>query len=267
MGGAPKVIVPDNLKSAVTRANRYEPSINRVLEDFANHHNITVLPARIRKPKDKALVENQVKLAYNRVYARLRHQQFFGLDELNKAIAEKMLLHNQTRMQEKPYCREELFRAEEKHFLTPLAEQRFEIKFYKQLKVAKNNHIRLNKHYYSIPYRYIGQNTQVIYTRTMVRIYIQGKQVATHIRSNQPGGYTTEKSPLCSAHQHYLDRSPAYYLNKAGAKSKKLHEFFGLLFNQNRHPEQLYRTCDGLLQLCSRSLPTLNFTPFTESKI
>jgi transposase len=137
LGGAPQVLVPDNLKSAIVKASNYEPDVNRALEDFANHYQCTVLPTRAGKPKDKALVENQVKLIYNRVYARLRKRQFFNLSSLNVAIAEMMRLHNQTRMQQKPYSREECFVADEKHLLQPLPAQVYEIKYYRELKVAK----------------------------------------------------------------------------------------------------------------------------------
>ena len=103
----PKALVPDNLKAAVIKADRYEPGINTALDDLANHYQTTVVPARARKPKDKALVENQVKLIYSRVYAKLRDCQFFNLQQLNDAISEKVLTHNQTRMQQRDYCREE----------------------------------------------------------------------------------------------------------------------------------------------------------------
>src|SRR5665647_424673 len=251
LGGVPQVLVPDNLKSAIVKASRYEPDVNRALEDFANHYHTTVIPARARKPKDKALVENQVKLIYSRVFAKLRNQQFFNLASLNKAIKEKIREHNQTRMQQKPYCREEKFLADEKHLLQSLPQQSFELKYYRELKVAKNNHIYLaqDKHYYSVPYAYIGLDVNVIYTRSMVRIYAKMEQIAVHVRDYKPGGYTTVKEHLCSAHQHYLDRSPDYYLDKAKLKSEELYRLMGLLFAQNRHPEQLYRTCDGLLNL------------------
>lgn len=201
--------------------------------------------------KDKALVENQVKLIYSRVYARLRNQQFFCQASLNKAVKEKIREHNQTRMQQKPYCREEKFLADEKHLLQALPEQVFELKFYRDLKVAKNNHIYLaqDKHYYSVPYTNIGLVAKAIYTRSMVRIYANGEQIAVHVRDYKPGGYTTDKEHLCSAHQHYMDRSPDYYLNKAKLKSAELYLLIGHLFAQNRHPEQLYRTCDGLFSL------------------
>ena len=251
LGGVPQVLVPDNLKSAIIKASSYEPDVNRALEDFANHYHTTVIPARARKPKDKALVENQVKLIYSRVFARLRNQQFFDLASLNKAIKGKIMDHNQTRMQQKPYCREEKFLSDEKHLLQALPDQPFELKHYRELKVAKNNHLYLaqDKHYYSVPYQHIGQCAKVIYTRSMVRIYIKGEQIAVHLRDYKPGGYTTDKEHLCSAHQHYLDRSPDYYLDKAKLKSDELYQLIALMFAQNRHPEQLYRTCDGLLNL------------------
>ncbi|RAJ19806.1 hypothetical protein [Pedobacter cryoconitis] len=129
------------MKSAIIKADRYEPDVNRSLEDFANHYNITVVPTRSRKPRDKALVENQVKLIYNRIYARLRNRQFFSLDALNEAIKGKIKTHNQTRMQQKPWCGEERFLAAEKHLLCPLPDTTFELKYYCEPKVANNNHI------------------------------------------------------------------------------------------------------------------------------
>lgn len=251
LGGVPQAIVPDNLKAAVIKANRYEPSINKVLEDFANHYGTTVVPARAKRPQDKALVENQVKLVYSRVYAKLRNMQFFDLHSLNQAIAEKVKAHNQTRMQQKPYCREERFLAEEKKLLSPLPSEKFEIKSYRELQVAKNNHIFLseNKHYYSVPYRLIGSKVKVVYTRSMVYIFSKGQQIAVHIRSYQKGGYTSDPDHLCSQHQHHRDRSPDYYIRQAKKRSAVLHQLITLIFTQNRYPEQLYRTCDGIFGL------------------
>jgi transposase len=251
LGGVPQVLVPDNLKSAITRANKYEPEVNRALEDFANHYGFTVIPARSYKPKDKALVENQVRLIYTRIYAKLRNVTFFDLASLNKGISEKTKDHNQTRMQQKPYSRQECFLANEKPLLAALPATDFEIKYYRQLKVAKNNHIYLgqDKHYYSVPYIHIGAKANVVYTRSMVRIYVAGKQIAVHQRNYSPGRYSTQKEHLCSHHQHYLDRSPDYYLERAKRKSEPFHQLIREVFNQNRHPEQLYRTCDGYFNL------------------
>ncbi|NCB85539.1 MAG: IS21 family transposase, partial [Bacteroidia bacterium] len=111
LGGCPKILVPDNLKAAVIKADRYEPRINSVLEDFANHYGCVIIPTRVAHPKDKALVESSVHRIYQRVYARLRNHIFFSLEELNQALADKTRDHNQTRMQQKPYSREEKFLA------------------------------------------------------------------------------------------------------------------------------------------------------------
>jgi len=196
-------------------------------------------------------VENQVKVIYSRVYARLRNQRFFDIHSLNKAIDEKMKDHNQTRMQQKDYCRQEKFLSDERPVLKALPESSFEIKHYKQLKVAKNNHIRLtqDKHYYSVPFTWIGSNVKVIYTRSMVRIYAKGEQIAVHRRSFRKSGYTTVKEHLCSSHRHYLDRSPDYYMQQARKKSGTLYRVMQELFGGDKYPEQLYRTCDGLLSL------------------
>ena len=259
LGGTTELLVPDNLKAAIIKANNYEPTINNVLEDFANHYNTTVLPARVAKPQDKALVEDQVKLFYTRVMAKLRNQQFLDLYSLNKAISTKMLDHNQTRMQQKPYCREEKFLADERPLLKPLPEQPFEVKYYREYKVAKNNHIYLtqDKHYYSVPYRWTGFNTKVIYTRSIVKIYIKGQLVAVHPRNKLPGQYTTVKEHLCSHHRHYLDRSPDYYRNKAKQISENLYKIIDALFNGGRPPEQNYRSCDGLFSLYRKTNPEI----------
>lgn len=251
LGGAPRVLVPDNLKAAITKASRFEPTINRSLEQLANHYGITVVPARAGKPRDKALVENHVKLIYSRVYARLRNQQFFSLGALNQAIAEKMKAHNQTRMQQKDCNRQEVFLAKEKPLLIELPQQEFELQYTRELTVAQNNHIYLScdKHYYSVPYIHTGQKVKVIYTHSMVRIYADGQQVAIHQRSGGKGRYTTVKEHLCSHHNHYLSRSPQYYIQKAGRLSPQLKTLFEKLFEQGRYPEQVYGSCEGLLSL------------------
>lgn len=260
IGGVPHTLVPDNLKSAIVKAIRYEPDVNRALEYFANHYGTTVTPTRPYRPKDKALVENQVKMVYSRIYAKLRNIQFFDIESLNEAIKEKMKLHNQTRMQQKDYCREEKFLADEKKHLLKLPVETFEIKHYREHKVAKNNHIYLsqNKHHYSVPFENIGKKTKVIYTRSLVKIYCEGKQIAVHPRSLKKGGYTTTKEHLCSHHQFYKDRSPSYYLQRANNHSEALYQFTNGLFKQNKYPEQLYKTCDGILSL-SRKIPRDTF--------
>lgn len=254
-GGVPKMIVPDNLKTAIVKSDRYEPDIQRAMEDFANHYGTAVVPARVRRPRDKALVENHVRLVYSRVYAKLRHQSFFDLLTLNRAISEKMREHNQTRMQQKPYCRQECFLSQEKPLLGALPSESYQIKSYRMLKVAKNGHIYLSqdKHQYSVPYQHTGQKAQVIYTRSMVRIYVCQKLVATHPRGFTPGGHSTLMEHLCPAHQHHLKRSPDQYLQKAEQISELLHRLFQRIFEQSKPLVQLYRSCDGLLHLARKA--------------
>lgn len=250
-GGVPKLLVSDNLKAAIIKAERYDPTLTQALDDFANHYGFAVYSTRVRRPQDKALVENQVKLIYARVYAKLRHRQFFSLEDLNEAFKEYNRLHTQTRQQRKPYTREEKFLAEEKQLLGPLPATEYEIKYYKNLTVGSNNHVLLTteNHYYSVPYAYIATKVNVIYTRSMVYIYAKGEQVAVHIRDYRQGKYSTIKDHLCSAHQHYLSRSPDYYVRMAEKKSPILSQLIGKLFESSQHPELQYRSCDGLLAL------------------
>lgn len=257
-GGCPKILIPDNLKSAVIKADRYEPDLNKALEDFGNHYDFTILPARVRKPKDKASVENLVNIIYSRVYAKLRNMTFFSIEELNEAIEEKVREHNQTRMQQKGYSREEKFLAEEKKELKTLPESGFELKYYAALRVAVNNCIYLgrDKHYYSVPYAYIGQETSVIYTRTLVSVYCDGKLIATHPRKIGYG-YSIIKEHLCSTHQHYRERSPEYYIRIAEKRSEPLAVLIKRNFEIEEVPEKIYKRCDGLLSLQRKTDPSV----------
>jgi len=250
LGGCPKILVPDNLKAAVIKSDPYEPKLNTVMEDFANHYGFTVIPARVARPKDKAKVENQVKIIYSRVYAKLRNHHFFSLEELNEALEEKILEHNQTRMQKRDYSRMEKFLADEKQHLCPLPQTDFEIKIYAELTVDRNNHIYFarDKHYYSVPYIHIQKKVQVIYTHTLVKIFWNHELIATHQRVIG-FGYSTNKEHLCSTHRHYNDRNPDYYIEKAKAISELLVEVMKNIFSGSKPPEVYYKTCNGLLFL------------------
>jgi transposase len=256
LGGSPKILVPDNLKAAVVKTCRYEPQLNRLMEDFANHYGFVVIPARAGRPRDKAKCENQVRIIYSRVYAKLRNHRYFSLEELNVALFEKTMEHNQTRMQRTDYSRRERFLADEKQLLAPLPETAFEIKYYIDLRVGLNNHIYLgrDRHYYSVPYPYIGQKVQVIHTRTLVKIFCKNQPVATH-RRFAGFGYTTVEDHLCSAHQHYNKRSPEYYIETAKKKSLVLSTVITQIFNGVKPPEAYYKTCDGLLSLERKTEP------------
>jgi transposase len=252
LGGVPKALVTDNLKSAVTKSDKYEPDLNTTFLQLNNHYGCTALPARAYKPKDKAAVEGMVRIVYTHVVARLRHRQFFSLSEMNFAIAEQVFLFNQRRLQKNEFTREEQFNASEKPVLKPLPTTLFEIQYSKYYKVAMNNHILLtpDKHYYSVPHTHIGKKVVVIFTRTIVRIYHAGTLLCMHMRDYTQGKYSTNVDHLCSHHRAYLQRSPEYYKAKALKIDPVVHQLFVLIFDQpDRYPEQLYKTCDGLLRL------------------
>lgn len=260
IGGVPKIIVPDNLKSAVIKTDPYEPEINRIMEDLANHYGCVVLPARPVHPKDKSLVEDQVKLVYQRVYAPLRNERFYSLDELNRAVADKMKLHNQKRMQNYPYSREEHFLAVEKPCLRQLPSTNFEIRSYTELKVGINGCIFLgrDKHYYSVPHPYIGQQVKVSYTRTLLKVYCNGECIATHQRDYSLGRYTLVNEHLASNSKAYRDRSVDYYISRGKNAMQELGEIISYMFATSKvPPEAFYRSCDGLLHLQKTTDPNL----------
>ncbi len=250
MGGVPQAIVPDNMKTAVIKADRYEPTINRALEDFANHYQTVIYPTRVRKPRDKALVENQVRLIYTRVFARLRNHTFFDLISLNEAIAEMIKKHNQTRMQRKPFCREENFLANEQQLLSPLPTEPYELRHYTELTAAANNHVYLRRddRYYSYPHVYRGEKLKVIYTRSILKLFFKGTQIAAHSRLGS-SRYETNESHLCSTYKSYKDRSPQYYIDQGYMRSMILGKYIEEFFNQGGYPEIKYRSCDGLFRL------------------
>ena len=197
IGGTPKIIVTDNLKASVVKADRYEPDINHVMESLANHYGCVVIPARSIHPKDKALVEDQVRLVYRRVFAPLRNMTFYSLEELNKAIQECMLKHNQRRMQQYSCTREERFLAIDKPNLRPLNSNPYQVEYETLLTVGSNSHVYLgrDKHYYSVPYKYIGRRVKVIYTRDTVSVYIDGEKVAVHCRDRRFSACAEARSP------------------------------------------------------------------------
>lgn len=249
-GKVPKAIVPDNLKSAVVKSDRYEPKLNRVLEDFANHYGTTIIPARSGKPQDKALVENMVKHVYSQIKGPLRDQKFYSLEDLNDSILEKLEEYNAQAFQRRPGSRATAF-DEEKESMAALPEQKFEIKKYKRLQVQKNSHILLGEdnHYYSVPYAYIGKKVRVIYTASVVHIYFNYQNIASHVRNPKEYYYTTVAQHLPSHYNDYLQRSPQYYQQWAKKQSAYIYEVIHKILSSRKHPEQAYRSCEGIKHL------------------
>ena len=251
LGGVPRQLVPDNLKAAVVKADRYSPTLNKAFEQLANHYGCVVNPARALHPKDKALVENAVKLIYRRVYAPLRSRTFYDIDSLNRAVAELTQAHNAKRMQTAEYSRQERFAAVDKPNLQPLPATRFELSYSVQAKVALNGCVQLgcDRHYYSVPYQYIGVNTTIRFSRSLVKVFIAGQCVATHQRDTSRGGYTMVKEHLASHCNAYRERSPQHYIDRAARISPAFKKVMELLFASGSAPERYYRSADGLMAL------------------
>ena len=227
LGGVPQAIVPDNLKSAITKADRYEPHINETLADFASHYGTCIFPARSRKPKDKALVENAVNILYGRIYAPLRNRIFHRLSELNEAVAELLEGHNNALQKEKECTRRERFIELEQHSLMALPSEKYQFKKFSLSKVHPNGHATLkeDKHYYSVPYRLVGKQVKLIYTTESVEIYHNHQRIASHERMIAKGRYTTLKEHLHPHHQWFSNWSPLFFLK---SKRIKLVSMFAL---------------------------------------
>ena len=251
IGGVPAAIVPDCLKSAVTKADSYEPDLNRAYAAFARHYGMVVLPTRSRKPKDKALVEQTVRLMYQRVYAKLRDRTFYSIDELNAAIRPLVDAHNATRFQRLPYSRRELFDRIERDALQPLPAERFELMQTLDLKVQFNYHIELreDRHYYSVPWRLKGTRVQVLYNDRMVEIYHDHLRVAAHQRARTAGGYTTVADHMPPQHRFYADWSPERILRWAGAIGPEVAALVGKVLDEGEHPEQGFKVALGIIDL------------------
>lgn len=246
-GGVPRVLVPDNLKSAITKADKYEADVNEDFLDFANHYKTAVLPARSRKPKDKALVEKSVSIVYSRIFAPLRNQVFFSIAELNKVIKELLEKHNQQHFQKEQISRRERFEQEEVKELLELPKSRYELKQYKKAKVMKNCHIQLDKRYYSVPFRYIGKNVKIIYTPSHVQVFYKGERIAVHSRIWKAYAYSTVKEHLPSSHQFVSEWSPEKFITWAGRINPVVKQYIENILEQKLYPEQAYRSCVGIL--------------------
>lgn len=247
--GVPAAIVPDNLKSAVTKSNRFEPTINETLADLAEHYETTILPARAYKPRDKSLVEGAVKILYRRIYVALKDETFFTIADLNTRIWELLDAHNFRKFTGRPYSRHELFIDLEKDKLSPLPQNRFEIKYQSFATVMQNSHVQLSKdkHCYSVPFHYIRKKVKILFTQTTVEIYFKYNRIATHKRNPKPYLYTTETEHLASTHQFITDWTAPRFINWANGIDSSVGEFIVKVIESRNHPEQAFKTCMGIL--------------------
>lgn len=254
-GGVTAAIVPDNLRSAVSKSDPYEPGINPDFDDFAEHYGTVIIPARVRKARDKALVENAVNIVYMRIYAPLRNKKFYSIEELNEAIKELLEIHNNTHFQRLDYSRRQLFERVEKEALKPLPAQKYPRKTTKIVTAGINYHVELreDKHYYSFPHYIKKKNVKVsvklVYNERIVAIYYDNVRIAQHLRDRTPNGYTTVPEHMPSHHRIYSEWDKERILRwsqKYGETAKHVVE---KIFATRKHPEQAYKACLGLLNL------------------
>lgn len=254
-GGVAAALVPDQLRSGVSRPCRYDPVINRSYAELAVHYGTAVVPARPGKPRDKAKVEVAVQVVQRWILARLRNQTFFSLDELNARIAELLVDLNDRVMRKYGFSRRALFEAVERTALRPLPSTLFEFAEFKLAKVNIDYHIELERHAYSVPYRLVGEEVEVRYTTTTVEVLHKGARVASHARSFRAGHHTTNPSHMPEAHRKHMDWSPGRILAWAAKIGPATAALASAILEERRHPEQGYRSCLGILRLGKRYDP------------
>jgi transposase len=253
-GGSTNAIVPDNLKSAVTKTNRYEPKLNENFEAFADHYNMTVLPARAYRPKDKALVEGAVKITYIRIFASLPEKMPTSLKELNEQIRVLLEIHNNTCFKGRNYSRRQQFEEMEKKTLQPLPQNRYELRRSLHATAMKNGHVCLSvdKHYYSIPFAYISKKVRILYSKSLVEIFYKYELIATHDRVRSAHNYTTAAMHMATQHRILAEWNPDYFLALARAIGTDVEYYIGQVLMKKQHPEQAYKSCQGILSFAKR---------------
>jgi len=260
-GGATAAIVPDNLRSAVSRSDPYEPGINPTFDDFAEYYDTVIIPARVRKARDKALVENAVQLVYQRIYAPLRNRTFYSLEELNEAIWERLEEHNNKAFQRLEISRREFFERTERSALKPLPPERYPIKETKWVTVQFNYHVELREdlHYYSVPYFLYKKEpktkVKMVFDERIVAIYYDNIRIAQHVRDRSPNGYTTNAEHMTAEHRIYAEWSPRRILKWAKAIGAEVALVIEKVLDSRKHPEQAFKVCLGILSLSQKYGP------------
>lgn len=251
-GGVPSLTVPDNLKSAIKKCCRYEPDENPAYADFIRHYNTAVLPARPYKPKDKAKAESAVQLVQRWILAKLRHETFVGLDQLNGAIKKLLKQLNNKPFKKLPGTRESQFNEIDKPALKPLPSMKFEYKHFKRVKVHVDYHFELHGHYYSVPSKYIGEYLDIWYTNKTVEVFKDSICIAMHIRSKLKGKHTTITKHMPKSHQKQAQWSAERFINWAKSIGKHTKLIVEHLLESRAHEEQSFRSCLGLLSLSKK---------------
>jgi transposase len=243
LGGVPEIVVPDNLKAAVTRAHRYEPEINRTYADLAYHYGFAVIPARAAKPRDKAKVEVGVQIVERWMLARLRHHTFFSLVEVNAALAPLLLALNARPFKKLLGSRQALFDALERPALRPLPVQSYEYAAWKLARVNIDYHVEVEGHYYSVPYALVKQQLDVRLRAQVVELFHKGKRVASHQRSPLKGRHSTVTAHRPTAHQRYAEWTPQRLIHWAAHSGPATAHVVETLLASRPHPQQGFRSC------------------------
>lgn len=251
--GVPLAIVPDNLKSAVIKAIKYEPIVNENFKAFADHYGMSVLPARSRKPQDKAHVENMVKISYQNIYTNLPEKQLVTLGALNEQIGAELSKLNDAPLTGKECSRSDQWQME-LSALQLLPATVYELRKIKQVTVMKNGHVYLSddQHYYSVPYELIGKKLKLHYSRSQIELYMAYQLIATHKRVRSPHNYTTDPAHIPAQHLYVTEWSPTFFLEKAKAIDPVVENYIAQVLAKKQHPEQAYKSCMGILSFSKR---------------
>lgn len=248
-GGVTEVVVPDNLKSAVTHPSYYEPDLNPTYRDLGEHYGVAIIPARPYRARDKAKAEVGVQVVQRWIVAALRKRKFFSLEEANQAIGELLARLNQRPFRKRPGSRATLFAQLDRPALAPLPATRFQFGEWETARVNIDYHIEVKRHFYSVPYALVHQQVDVHLTGETVEVLHRGVRVASHIRSDEPAKATTLTEHRPKAHQRYLGRTPSRLMEEAQQVGPATGQLVEAILAARRHPEMGYRSCLGILRL------------------
>jgi transposase len=254
-GGVPELVVPDNLKSAVSKPCRYEPDLNPSYQDLAEHYGTAVIPARVRKPKDKAKAEVGVQVVERWILAHLRKQTFFSLAEANTAIRSLLDDLNCRPFKKLPGCRKEAFEALDLPVLKPLPVEPYTFAQWKKVRSGIDYHVEIYGHYYSVPSQLRGQQLEARITADTVECFHQRKRVASHLRSAQKGRHTTVFAHMPQGHQSQADWTPERLIRWAAKTGPKTAAMTEAILASRQHAQQAFRSAMGLIQLAKVYTP------------
>lgn len=251
-GGTSEIVVPDNLKSGVNRACRYDPEVNGTYRDLAVHYSVAVIPARAGKARDKAKVEVGVQVVQRWILARLRKQTFFSLGELNEAIRELLTRLNDRSFRKLPGSRRTLFETLERPRLRPLPSDRYEYAEWSKARVGIDYHVEVERHHYSVPYQLVGEKLEVRVTARTIECFSKGKRVASHARSWEKGGHTTLVEHMPRAHREHAEWTPERVVRAAGEAGPSVAAVVTKILESHVHPQQGFRPSLGIVRLGER---------------